>query len=68
LFRGRLWQASFYDHVLRGDEENFLVTRYMFNNPIRAGLVQRCEEYPFLGSTTTPVDEIFEATRRMPHA
>ena len=44
---GALWQPSFYDRGLRGDE--FVdVLRYVLENPVRAGLVAHWEDYPFI--------------------
>jgi len=41
-----VWQASFTNHRIR-DEEDFEEHReYIWMNPVRAGLVQRAEEYP----------------------
>ena len=34
----RLWQTSFYDHILRGDEAPADVAWYIWLNPVRAGL------------------------------
>jgi putative transposase len=58
----RLWQPSFWDRVLRHDEAAISVARYMFDNPVRAGLVTSPKDYPFLGSDRFTVDEILEAT------
>ncbi len=44
-----LWQISYYDHVLRRDEDLVTVARYIWDNPVRAGLVQYRSEYPFSG-------------------
>ena len=57
-----LWQPSYYDHVLREQEDTWSVVRYIVENPLIAGLAERADEYPFLGSCT--VDKatfIFEA-------
>ena len=35
-----LWQESYYDHVLRDDEEMDTTVRYMLENPVRKGLVR----------------------------
>jgi putative transposase len=48
--RGRLWQPSFYDHVLREDQSELPFIRYILENPVRAGLVERCEDYPHVGA------------------
>lgn len=44
-----LWQISYYDHVLRRDEELLAMARYIWGNPVRAGLAQERSEYPFSG-------------------
>lgn len=44
-----LWQISYYDHVLRSDEDLLALARYIWDNPVRAGLVQDRSEYPFSG-------------------
>ena len=46
----RLWQPSYYDHILRRDEDILDVTRYIFNNPVRKGLVDHYSEYSFIWS------------------
>lgn len=44
-----LWQARFQDHLLRSDESSSLKWDYVRNNPVRAGLVTRAEDWPFQG-------------------
>ena len=46
----KLWQTSFYDHVLRKDEELLDVVRYILNNLVRKGLVRNYTEYMHSGS------------------
>ena len=46
----RLWQKSYYDHILRKEEDVVEVVRYILENPIRKGLSVQAEEYPFSGS------------------
>ena len=43
---GRLWQPSFHDHALRLEEDRLAAARYIVANPMRAGLVRRCGDYP----------------------
>jgi REP element-mobilizing transposase RayT len=43
------WQAEFFDHVLRSGESYAETWDYVSANPVRAGLVARPEEWPFLG-------------------
>ena len=45
----RLWQKSFYDHVVRKEENLNSVAEYIFNNPVRKGMVENYDDYPFLG-------------------
>ena len=60
-FGGKLWQRYGFERVLRNDEQSLAVAKYILENPVRAGLVTRPEDYPFLGSQTYPVSEILEA-------
>ena len=53
-----LWQRSYYEHVLRNEEDTIGVARYLLENPVRAGLVERPEDYPYLGSLTVSVREL----------
>jgi putative transposase len=45
-----LWQKSYHDHVLRREEDVEEVARYIFENPVRAGLVNDATEYTSSGS------------------
>ena len=54
----RLWQPSFYDHVLRDEESELPFVRYILENPVRAGLVRQCEDYPFVGAGAVSVTEM----------
>ena len=44
-----IWQPEFFDHVLRSNESYLEKSLYVFENPVRAGLVERSEEWPFAG-------------------
>ena len=46
----RLWQARFYDHALRLDEDIVTVARYIFHNRVRAGMLPDAADYPYSGS------------------
>jgi len=43
--KGRFWQEEGYDHVVRGEEELERILRYVVNNPVKAGLVERPEQW-----------------------
>lgn len=51
---GALWQRSFYDHLLRRNEDIVATLRYLFENPVRAGLVSEWTQYPWSGSMQWP--------------
>jgi putative transposase len=46
----RLWQPSYWDHVLRDEESTWDVARYICDNPVRKHLVEKWDDYEFLGS------------------
>ncbi len=56
----RLWQRLCFEHILRDDETTRDVGRYILNNPIRAGLVTRVEDYPFVGSLVHTMQDVFD--------
>ena len=60
----RLWQQSYYDHALRDDESTRRAVRYIIENPIRAGLAQRVDDYPFVGSEVFTLDEMLGWVQR----
>lgn len=45
--KGRLWQAESYDHFTRTMEEFFNIIRYIANNPVKAGLAKKWDDFPF---------------------
>jgi len=42
-----VWQRSYYDRVVRSHEDLVEIARYLVANPVRAGLVERVDAYPF---------------------
>ncbi len=49
VWRGKLWQRDYYDHVVRGNESLTAIARYILNNPVRKGLVAAAEEWAWGG-------------------
>ncbi len=49
LIDGLLWQRGFHDHALRRDEDLDRVMAYVLHNPVRKGLVERWDEWPWRG-------------------
>ena len=45
-----LWQPEFFDHLLRSEESLTEKWTYVRENPVRAGLVSRAEDWPYAGS------------------
>jgi REP-associated tyrosine transposase len=45
----RLWQAGFFDHILRSEESYAEKWNYVRDNPVRAGLVKAADEWPYQG-------------------
>jgi putative transposase len=61
---GVLWQRYGFEHVLRDDEITWVVARYILENPVRAGLVQRVEDYPFVGSLLYELKDLLDGLVR----
>jgi len=51
------WQKYFYDHIERSEEDVEKRIRYILNNPVRKGLVDDWQTYPFKGSTIHDFNE-----------
>lgn len=43
------WEKDFFDHVMRSAESYEEKWNYVLQNPVRAGLVQRAEDWPYQG-------------------
>ena len=46
---GTHWQKDLFDHVIRSEESYRQKWEYVRQNPVRAGLVQRSEDWPYEG-------------------
>jgi REP element-mobilizing transposase RayT len=42
-----VWQANFFDHLLRSSDSYQEKADYMWNNPVRAGLVGSADDWPY---------------------
>lgn len=56
--RERLWQRSYYDHLLREEKDMYGIISYILQNPVRAGLVDDYKKYPYVGSFIWTLDEL----------
>jgi REP element-mobilizing transposase RayT len=50
LRRGAIWQAEFFDHLLRSEESAEQKWEYIRMNPVCAGLCSRPEDYAWSGT------------------
>jgi len=48
----RLWQSSYYDHILRKAVATDAVAWYIWSNPVRKGLCSAPQDYSLSGSLT----------------
>ena len=45
--QGAVWQREWFDRWLRNDAEYDKTVHYIRENPVKAGLVSRCEDHPW---------------------
>ncbi len=48
--QGVFWQKGYHDHAVRSDEDLQKLANYVVTNPLRAGLVERMEDYRLWGT------------------
>ena len=44
---GLSWQHNFFDHRLRNEEEGRNKSEYILQNPVRAGLIDDWQKWPY---------------------
>jgi putative transposase len=49
-YEGELWQARFYDHIVRRSEDGKRIAEYILQNPVRKGLAEEADQYPYAGA------------------
>ncbi len=59
-FHLKLWERDGFTRVLLADHEPQVAARYIIENPVRAGLVRRVEDYPFTGSQRYTMKQLME--------
>ncbi|HZS48435.1 MAG TPA: transposase [Blastocatellia bacterium] len=47
---GKLWQPRFNDHIIRNEQDFQETMNYILQNPVRKGLAERPEDWPFSGT------------------
>lgn len=45
--RGAFWQHESFDHVIRNQEEWERIVTYVLNNPVKAGLIDKWQDWPW---------------------
>ncbi len=50
----KVWQAGHHDRIIRPEDDLNDAIRYVLENPVRAGLAKRWDQYPFSGSIYPP--------------
>jgi putative transposase len=51
------WQKSFFDHILRTEEETDKHMRYILENPVRKEIIEDWKKYPWKGSSVYDLNE-----------
>ena len=49
-----LWQDAYFERVLRREDQVHTTASYIVENPVRAGLAEKPEEYPYVWSRFHP--------------
>jgi hypothetical protein len=63
-----LWQPGFFDHILRNDESYSEKWEYVRENPVRAGLVMRADQWPTKANLCSSIGRnCLRPTRPPPH-
>jgi putative transposase len=44
---GRIWQREYWDRFIRNERHFWTAVAYIHNNPVKAGLVERAEDWPW---------------------
>jgi putative transposase len=58
---GSLWQPGYHERILRDEEATLTVAKYIFENPVRAGLARALGEWPLAGSDVYTWPELLTA-------
>jgi putative transposase len=62
--RGSVWCAGYHERLLRCADEAYAAWWYVLNNPVRRGLVERWEDYPFTYTIPYPEERVTPFTTR----
>jgi hypothetical protein len=62
--RRHVFTSNGYEHVLRGEEQTSVVARCILGNPLRAGVAEKVEDYPYVGSLAYPMRDLLEGVAK----
>lgn len=60
--RNALWQAGYFDRILRENDATEAVVRYIVANPLRAGLVTDIRDYALIGSGPYDIETLLASS------
>lgn len=63
-YASRLWQTGWFDHIIRDEESIERHVCYALANPVRAGLIDRWDRWPYSGTEVAVADEDFQRVLR----
>jgi putative transposase len=55
------WQKGFFDHIIRKVEGLIDAAKYILDNPVRKGIVEHWQDYPFKGAVGCQLEDILES-------
>ena len=58
LIGGPVWQTGFFERVLRENDDTRALVAYILDNPVRAHLVARVQDYPHIGPGVWTLEEL----------
>ena len=64
---GQGWQREYFDRIMRLDEDIRRKAEYICENPVRAGLVERVDDYPWIWRSWIEGEERRAAETAAPH-
>jgi putative transposase len=59
------WRRSFYDRIIRHPSELAQKIRYTIENPVRRGLVNNWQDYPYTGAIGLDLNELLSEMLRL---
>jgi len=55
---GKLWEDGFYDHAIRNQDDFREIVEYIHNNPVKNGLAESTDEYPYSSCNPKYIDMV----------